>query len=233
MQKLGEYKKIIAEFLASMQQESRKVVCITSGGTAVPLEKNTVRLIENFSTGLRGSQLAEHYLANDHAVVFFYRDRSILPFTNGLTLNEIMLADTPETKLAQLQKAIEQQQAYKERILYVSFKTIHFYLAMALCIKQLLPANSTYILCAAVSDFVPEHTPDHKIQTSAELELKLKGSPKILGRLVREDVLTVSFKLETDEPKLEQRMLDAISRYRVHVVIGNILNRRQHALIRS
>jgi phosphopantothenate-cysteine ligase len=39
-----------------------KVVLITSGGTSVPLERNTVRSIENFSTGLRGSASAEYFL---------------------------------------------------------------------------------------------------------------------------------------------------------------------------
>ena len=32
-----------------------KIICVTSGGTSVPLEKNTVRSIENFSTGKRGA----------------------------------------------------------------------------------------------------------------------------------------------------------------------------------
>ena len=36
-----------------------KVILVTSGGTSVPLEKNTIRSIENFSTGLRGAISAE------------------------------------------------------------------------------------------------------------------------------------------------------------------------------
>lgn len=36
-----------------------KIICITSGGTSVPLEKNTIRSIENFSTGKRGAVSAE------------------------------------------------------------------------------------------------------------------------------------------------------------------------------
>lgn len=36
-----------------------KIVCVTSGGTSVPLEKNTIRSIENFSTGKRGAVSAE------------------------------------------------------------------------------------------------------------------------------------------------------------------------------
>ena len=37
----------------------RHVVLVSSGGTSVPLEKNTVRSIENFSTGTRGARSAE------------------------------------------------------------------------------------------------------------------------------------------------------------------------------
>jgi phosphopantothenate-cysteine ligase len=75
-----------------MKNLGRPIVCVTSGGTAVPLEKKTVRLIENFSTGLRGSIIAEQFLEAGWAVVFFYRDKSVLPFTRGLTLNEILLS---------------------------------------------------------------------------------------------------------------------------------------------
>lgn len=38
---------------------SAKIALVTSGGTSVPLEKNTVRSVENFSTGKRGSVSAE------------------------------------------------------------------------------------------------------------------------------------------------------------------------------
>ena len=41
------------------RDDSRGVVLITSGGTSVPLEKNTVRSVENFSTGSRGAKSAE------------------------------------------------------------------------------------------------------------------------------------------------------------------------------
>ena len=57
-------------------------VLITSGGTSVPLEKNTVRSIENFSTGKRGALLAERFLLQGHKVVFYHRDGSMTPFAN-------------------------------------------------------------------------------------------------------------------------------------------------------
>lgn len=40
-------------------KSTKNIIFLTSGGTSVPLEKNTVRTIENFSTGGRGSRSAE------------------------------------------------------------------------------------------------------------------------------------------------------------------------------
>lgn len=37
----------------------RKIVCITSGGTTVPLEQRCVRYIDNFSSGHRGAASTE------------------------------------------------------------------------------------------------------------------------------------------------------------------------------
>lgn len=36
-----------------------RIVVVTSGGTIVPLERNTVRYIDNFSTGTRGAMSVE------------------------------------------------------------------------------------------------------------------------------------------------------------------------------
>jgi hypothetical protein len=44
------------------KHSSKPVVLVTSGGTTVPLEKNTVRFIDNFSGGSRGSISTEIYL---------------------------------------------------------------------------------------------------------------------------------------------------------------------------
>jgi len=57
--------------------KDRPIIFITSGGTSVPLEKNTVRSIENFSTGRRGALSAEYFLKAGFPVVFFYREGSI------------------------------------------------------------------------------------------------------------------------------------------------------------
>jgi phosphopantothenate-cysteine ligase len=46
----------------------------------VPLEKNTVRFLDNFSTGTRGSSSAEAFLDEGYAVIFLHRDTSLRPF---------------------------------------------------------------------------------------------------------------------------------------------------------
>ena len=57
----------------------RRIALVTSGGTTVPLEKNTVRFIDNFSTGNRGAASVEQLLKADYAVVFVYRTHSAFP----------------------------------------------------------------------------------------------------------------------------------------------------------
>ena len=38
------------------------IVVVTSGGTTVPLERNCVRFVDNFSSGTRGALSAEQFL---------------------------------------------------------------------------------------------------------------------------------------------------------------------------
>lgn len=44
-----------------------------SGGTTIPLEHNTVRYVDNFSAGTRGSVSAEYFLEHGYAVIFMHR----------------------------------------------------------------------------------------------------------------------------------------------------------------
>ena len=49
-------------FVSQAAAAGRRVVCITSGGTTVPLERNCVRFIDNFSRGTRGALSTEEFL---------------------------------------------------------------------------------------------------------------------------------------------------------------------------
>lgn len=41
---------------------TKPIACVTSGGTTVPLERNCVRFIDNFSAGTRGALSTEQFL---------------------------------------------------------------------------------------------------------------------------------------------------------------------------
>lgn len=62
--------------------------------------------------------------------------------------------------------------------------------------------------------------------------MNLVSSPKILGKMRSDDHLCVSFKLETDKSKLNERMDNAISKYGVDMVIGNYLGNKIWAYIK-
>lgn len=53
-------KSQLNEVKAFLQTQSKlKIVLVSSGGTVIPLERQTVRFLDNFSTGRRGSISAE------------------------------------------------------------------------------------------------------------------------------------------------------------------------------
>ncbi len=85
----------ILRFLSSFNYDE-KIVLITSGGTSVILEKNTVRSIENFSTGKRGALCSEEFLKRGYIVIFFHRDTSLLPFLHYFHLSDFFDNLCPE-----------------------------------------------------------------------------------------------------------------------------------------
>ena len=73
---------------------------MTSGGTTVPLERQTVRFIDNFSAGTRGATSAEYFLEAGYAVIFLHRQFSLLPyslFVAGLAFGPMISAPSSET----------------------------------------------------------------------------------------------------------------------------------------
>lgn len=76
-------KKQLEQFLAD--QDTLQPICIvSSGGTAVDLEMNAVRHLENFSTGLRGAISVEEFLKRGYAVIHLWRTGSASPFARYL-----------------------------------------------------------------------------------------------------------------------------------------------------
>jgi phosphopantothenate-cysteine ligase len=71
----------VTDFLKS--DDGSPLACITSGGTKIPLERNMVRFIDNFSRGERGASSAEVFLMKGYRVIYLYRAGSIFPFTRN------------------------------------------------------------------------------------------------------------------------------------------------------
>ncbi|PWN98836.1 DFP-domain-containing protein [Tilletiopsis washingtonensis] len=77
---LAEHAAAVREFV-ERHRGKRRVVLVTSGGTTVPLEQNTVRFLDNFSAGTRGATSAEYFLSSGYAVIFMHRQHSLSPYT--------------------------------------------------------------------------------------------------------------------------------------------------------
>ena len=175
------------------------IACVTSGGTTVPLERNTVRFIDNFSTGNRGAASAEQFLSAGYAVIFLYRSNSAFPFTRKL----LPPAVSPESLLAKLAgednllamaELRSAGTAYSEaapNFLSIPFTSVVDYLFLLReASLALAPAGRRALLylAAAVSDFyIPDgEISTHKIQSSGGsfgLTLALRGVPKTLTEI--------------------------------------------------
>lgn len=82
-------KKTLHEFLeknslSAGNSGSKRIVCVTSGGTTVPLEQRCVRFIDNFSSGHRGATSTEYFLKAGYSVIFLYRRGSYQPYCTSL-----------------------------------------------------------------------------------------------------------------------------------------------------
>lgn len=124
----------IRDFIQVHSKENRLFCLITSGGTTAPLEKNTVRFIDNFSKGTRGATSAEYFTNEGYAVVFLNRAMSIQPFTRhlqpDLLLNSLTDGNVQDNKLLiELGQNSEKILSVIERYKKVgSFSTVYIFI---------------------------------------------------------------------------------------------------------
>lgn len=192
---LKEVSKKLLEFLEFHKTagtlQSKKIALVTSGGTTVPLESNTVRFIDNFSAGTRGSLSTEYFLNNGYLVIFLYREFLLLPFLNhfgNVNFLDLLKLDNGKISLnkSSVQKLDRQKNLYKilqnyeyhkenNNYLMIPFTTINEYLfylrAISHDLKDFFGEQDSKVLiylAAAVSDFFIPHSelPEHKIQSS-------------------------------------------------------------------
>jgi phosphopantothenate-cysteine ligase len=235
------------------------MVLITSGGTSVPLEEKTVRFIDNFSMGTRGSASTEYFLEKPYAVIFMYRKKTMVPFERKFNsvnfLDLIEYADenhdtfkidennTDNFNKLKLNKIVDDYKRAKEKnlLLKIEFINLIEYLSLLefTCKQMNSMGNKAIIyLAAAVSDFyLPKsEMPKHKIQSNQSdgLHLYLKPVPKLLGKVKAEwcpNAYVASFKLETDKNLLNTKCKQSLEKYKQNVVIGNLLEDRKNKVI--
>jgi phosphopantothenate-cysteine ligase len=76
---------LLRAFTTRHQILHRPIVLVSSGGTTVPLEQQTVRVMDNFSTGMRGAVSVEQFLLRGYAVIHLWRTGSAAPYARTLS----------------------------------------------------------------------------------------------------------------------------------------------------
>lgn len=202
---LNSYIKLAKTFVGDHSQSGRSVVLVTSGGTTVPLENQTVRFIDNFSAGTRGATSAEYFLEAGYAVIFLHRQFSLLPYSRHYSHSTNCFLDfmgeshsdevvvNPEYQRQMLGVLRKYTAARKEnKLLLVPFTTITEYLwqlkEIANAMKPLGP-SALFYLAAAVSDFfLPrDRISEHKIQSSEISQPAINGA-STLGKKLQIDL---------------------------------------------
>ncbi|KAK3389020.1 DNA/pantothenate metabolism flavoprotein [Sordaria brevicollis] len=191
---LEKHVKMAKDFIDFHANGGRRLVLITSGGTTVPLEKQTVRFIDNFSAGTRGATSAEYFLEAGYAVLFLHRQFSLLPFSRhyshatdcfldyfkeGPDGKSVVARDKDASKMLQV---LRKYHAARDNnmLLAIPFVSISDYLHELRSIAQLmkpLGPNALLYLAAAVSDFFvpPDRMSEHKIQSTDAVAEYKKG----------------------------------------------------------
>ncbi|KAJ8326621.1 Phosphopantothenate--cysteine ligase cab2 [Batrachochytrium dendrobatidis] len=240
------------DFVAYNSSLNRRVVLVSSGGTTVPLENQTVRFLDNFSAGTRGATSAEYFIQAGYAVLFLHRQFSLEPYTRHYTHakncfldfltadpdGHLRVVDQHQSEIASA--LVKYQDANKNcKLLKIGFVTVHdylFYLRQITMEMSTLGCYGMYYLAAAVSDYYIPHSKmiEHKIQSAdGALSLQLEQVPKVIKPLVHEWAehgFIVSFKLETDESFLIPKSRKALERYGHQLVIANMLHTRKHVV---
>lgn len=244
----------ITAFITEQHTKGRRVALVTCGGTTVPLERNTVRYLDNFSGGGRGSASAEYFLAHGYAVLFLHRRHSLQPFARhflqhqennfldylmankdtGAVEVKPMIADQVSKVLQKHNKALEDGLLMK-----VIFQSIHEYLfllrASACALHQCGP-EALIFSAAAVSDYyIPsEQMAQHKIQSQGPLTVTFQPVPKMLGSMRTTwspEAYVASFKLETDPAMLDHKVEKSLESYGQQLVIGNLLSNHKDQVV--
>lgn len=231
----------------------KKIAVITSGGTTVPMEHNTVRFVDNFSAGTRGSASVEYFIEQGYAVLFLYRNNSIRPyvrhFSGEVFLDSLEVSNENPNSISVKSELVPKVRSILDRysqvkknnlLLNLEFTTLSEYLwLLRIVCESLQPGGARVLLylAAAVADFyIPaDQMPEHKMQSGdGPPVISLQLVPKMLSPLTSvwsPQAFVVSFKLETDASILVKKSKAALNKYHHKLVIGNLLHSRKYQVI--
>jgi len=235
----------VSKFIASLRCTEDRVVLITSGGTTVPLEQFTVRFVDNFSSGTRGSSSAECFHQHSYRIIFLYRQKSLQPYLRHVASPlDVLELDGPTnvkvkpSELSRVHTLLSSYVNFKEQCLQLTYVSLGDYLWLLKGISRELDQlgrRAMLYLAAAVSDFyIPrQQMPQHKIPSDTpnkEHGVLFSLVPKMLRPLTSKwapNAYIISFKLETDTELLLPKAKKALERYNHNMVIANLLTTRK------
>ncbi|CAI7678401.1 unnamed protein product [Penicillium discolor] len=188
---LPRHEALARAFINLHVEENRRVVLVTSGGTTVPLEAQTVRFIDNFSAGTRGATSAEyfleqgllpysrHYSHSTNCFLDFMDEAPASADSSNPGHGPIMVRDEYQDQMRSVLRKYRYAKK-NNRLLLLPFTTVSEYMFELRSIAKLmrpLGPNALFYLAAAVSDFfIPRsRMAEHKIQSS-ELPPHMRGS---------------------------------------------------------
>jgi phosphopantothenate---cysteine ligase (ATP) len=223
---LDTHSALANAFIRYHASARRRVVLVTSGGTTVPLERQTVRFIDNFSAGTRGATSAEYFLEAGYAVIFLHRQFSLLPYSRHYThatdcfldfLHEgpagsvVANEECREKMLTVLGKYNAAKS--KNLLLMLPFTTITDYLfelRSVAHLMRLLGPNGLFYLAAAVSDFFvpPRRMAEHKIQSTDSAMPTNKKQDKINTREAEDEEAFDNFDSSPQVPRSKRFIID-------------------------
>jgi phosphopantothenate-cysteine ligase len=82
---INDLKLQLDSFVVDHATHHRPIALVSSGGTISYLEQNSVRCLDNFSTGLRGAISVEEFLKRGYAVIHLWREGSAAPFARVIS----------------------------------------------------------------------------------------------------------------------------------------------------
>ena len=192
--RLRTHADLASSFISRHSGEGRRVVLVTSGGTTVPLENQTVRFVDNFSAGTRGATSAEYFIDQGYAVIFLHRRFSLLPYSRHYSHSTNCFLDFMDTDedgqvivkdqyQRNMKTVLQKWKAVRrdDTLLMIPYVSITDYLwtlrEIATLMKPLGP-KALFYLAAAVSDFfIPkDRLAEHKIQSGKEFQASRQGS---------------------------------------------------------